>query len=648
MPRIRKKTSKRGSTNQRARIKHKVAESAHKRKQVAKKNVQWKSKHTKDPGIPSTFPYKDQILAEIAAERRQAAEEKQRRKDEKRAAKGLPPAEPEDNEGREDDEGSEHVFDGVRSLQQSVLSKPKKARVAVVEDEEEDEPPVLIDRDLPNLQSVLDAADVVLEVLDARDPQSYRSKHLEQVVGDKPLMFVLNKIDLVPREALESWLARLRVEHPTVPFRSASAFLPAASEPVLEKGKGKAKERTNDGLGVDAIVSWLSTQAKASGKSDEPLTVAVVGVTNTGKSSLINTLLSKAALPIYTLAESSDGPSTTTHPLTVSLSTANPVRIIDTPGLAYARIDVADDEDAKAALTKLRARDILLRNKGRIARLKDPLPALAHIISRADTEGLMLFYNLPAFSKGDPDAFLTCVARSLKLIKKGGFPDLAGAARIVLRDWSSSKFPHYTLAPTSSAAPPPQPLDAADEAVLAALPTRKEMRKKRGLVKMGVGAMEERDVVLEGAWAGDASEGGSDDELEADEGALDEEIADSDEEGSGDEDEEMGDEDDEEEEEVEEVEEPAPILSGKRKRAAAAATPAPPPKKVAFAADPKESRQARRAASASSKKAAPAPKPPAAKVSKVANGPSSKSKGAAPKPSTTTGAEEAYDFKKFF
>jgi len=74
MPRIRKKTSKRGTTNQRQKIKKKVSESHRKSKKTARKdkaagNVHKKSK--KDPGIPNDFPYKDQILAEAAQQRRE-------------------------------------------------------------------------------------------------------------------------------------------------------------------------------------------------------------------------------------------------------------------------------------------------------------------------------------------------------------------------------------------------------------------------------------------------------------------------------------------------------------------------------------------------------------------------------------------------
>lgn len=49
---------------------------------------------------------------------------------------------------------------------------------------------------------VIDSADVVAQVLDARDPQGTRSKHIEEYLRrEKPhkqLIFVLNKVDLIP------------------------------------------------------------------------------------------------------------------------------------------------------------------------------------------------------------------------------------------------------------------------------------------------------------------------------------------------------------------------------------------------------------------------------------------------------------------
>ena len=46
------------------------------------------------------------------------------------------------------------------------------------------------------------------------------------------------------------------------------------------------------------------------------------------------------------------------------------------------------------------------------------MPAVSYIVSRAETEDLMVFYGLPAFAKGDVDAFLMGVARAQGFIKK--------------------------------------------------------------------------------------------------------------------------------------------------------------------------------------------------------------------------------------
>ena len=55
---------------------------------------------------------------------------------------------------------------------------------------------MLINRDLPNLKAVLEKADVVLELLDTRDPMAYRSQHIEALAGElgKKVLLVLTKI----------------------------------------------------------------------------------------------------------------------------------------------------------------------------------------------------------------------------------------------------------------------------------------------------------------------------------------------------------------------------------------------------------------------------------------------------------------------
>ena len=46
------------------------------------------------------------------------------------------------------------------------------------------------------IREKLNLCDVVIEVLDSRAPFSSINKALKEMIGDKPLLFVLNKIDM--------------------------------------------------------------------------------------------------------------------------------------------------------------------------------------------------------------------------------------------------------------------------------------------------------------------------------------------------------------------------------------------------------------------------------------------------------------------
>lgn len=52
------------------------------------------------------------------------------------------------------------------------------------------------------MKKVLEASDIILEVLDARDPESCRCRRIEAealgMSGNKKIILILNKIDLVP------------------------------------------------------------------------------------------------------------------------------------------------------------------------------------------------------------------------------------------------------------------------------------------------------------------------------------------------------------------------------------------------------------------------------------------------------------------
>lgn len=72
------------------------------------------------------------------------------------------------------------------------------------------------------LKKVIEASDVVIEVLDARDPEGCRSLELEREImtAGKKVLLVVNKIDLVPPQNARIWQRHLRNEFPCILFKS--------------------------------------------------------------------------------------------------------------------------------------------------------------------------------------------------------------------------------------------------------------------------------------------------------------------------------------------------------------------------------------------------------------------------------------------
>lgn len=170
---------------------------------------------------------------------------------------------------------------------------------------------------------------------------------------------------------------------------------------------------------------------------------------------------------------------------------------------------------------------------------------------------------------------------------------MAGASKIVLRDWNTGKFSRYTMPPISRENGQSL-LSEADEKVLSHVRTRKDIRRESGgLVKLSASEMERREVELSQPWR----EGGRDHDdipngkMNIEEDDVDEEDESDnedngsekeEEETSGDEEDESQDDDDAESQADDDKEmrlEPPPT---KRKRAVSFVSTQPIAKKVAF------------------------------------------------------------------
>lgn len=120
----------------------------------------------------------------------QQAEERQLRKEKKKLGK---------NAAAGDEDEEDQPFDGIRGLSSNALTEDSipsssKGKQKALEDGDEEDAPILINRDFANLSAVFEKADVILEVLDARDPLAYHTSNLAEYTKEKKHIILINKI----------------------------------------------------------------------------------------------------------------------------------------------------------------------------------------------------------------------------------------------------------------------------------------------------------------------------------------------------------------------------------------------------------------------------------------------------------------------
>jgi ribosome biogenesis GTPase A len=152
------------------------------------------------------------------------------------------------------------------------------------------------------LQENLPLIDVVVEVLDARLPEASRNPLLAEIIGRKPRVVLLNKADLADPVLTKEWLSRLQAETPYVLALDT-------------------QHHTN----VSQLVKIIKQAGQAAGK--QFLRVAIVGVPNCGKSTVINKLIGKKR------AVTGNRPGVTQGQNW--LKTNHQLQILDTPGILW-------------------------------------------------------------------------------------------------------------------------------------------------------------------------------------------------------------------------------------------------------------------------------------------------------------------------
>ncbi|CAL1610260.1 unnamed protein product [Knipowitschia caucasica] len=254
------------------------------------------------------------------------------------------------------------------------------------------------------LYKVVDSSDVVIQVLDARDPMGTRSKNIENYLKKekswKHLIFVLNKCDLIPAWVTKRWVALLSQEYPTLAFHAS----------------------LTNSFGKGSLIQLLRQFGKLH-TDKKQISVGFIGYPNVGKSSVINTLRSKKVCNVAPLA----GETKVWQYITLMRR----IFLIDCPGVVYP----SDDSET----------DIVLKGVVQVEKIKNPEEHIGAVLERAKPEYIQKTYRIPTWNSAED--FLEKLAQRMGKLLKGGEPDLSTVSKMVLNDWQRGRIPFFVKPP---------------------------------------------------------------------------------------------------------------------------------------------------------------------------------------------------------
>lgn len=262
-----------------------------------------------------------------------------------------------------------------------------------------------------NLKNV----DIVIELLDARIPKSSRNPEIMRLVGDKPLITLLNKSMLADPVETEKWARCYTGEgHICIPF-----------DCVAKKGTDRLL------TAVREILAAKLERYEQKGMSGRKLRAMVVGIPNVGKSSLIN-LLGGAKK-----ARVENRPGVTLTPQWVT--TKEGLDLMDMPGVLWPRFDDRETGEnlaitgaIKDEVVELEALAVALCQK-----LRHYYPAL--LASRYKMDEATVSGEL-----SDYELFLA-IGKKRGFLVSGGEINVERTANMLLDEFRSAKLGRITL-----------------------------------------------------------------------------------------------------------------------------------------------------------------------------------------------------------
>ncbi len=262
------------------------------------------------------------------------------------------------------------------------------------------------------IKECLPSVDAVTEILDARMPISSSNPELNELIGNKPLIVLLNKCDVADENATRCWLN----------YFNEKGIYALAVDCKSGNGLNKYAPLLREVL-KDKIAS-----NEAKGMIGKPLRIMVVGIPNTGKSSFINRMAGRNR------AKVADKAGVTRHNQWFVIE--NGIELLDTPGVLWPKFDDPKIGDRLAFIGSVK--DEVFDSETLAVRLLE-------VLSRDYPDRLSERYKIDDFSELEAYEILELIGRKRGMMMRGGEIDTLRASIMLLDEYRAGKLGRITL-----------------------------------------------------------------------------------------------------------------------------------------------------------------------------------------------------------